>query len=285
MSRIYRALEKAEEEKRQKVKEEPSLKVLEEKPVLKKERPAIKFREEKIDRIGKTEELGLPPKEELPVWLVPRNSIAEEEFRKLKTQIFLRLPHPPHSILVTSTGPGEGKTTVAVNLAMAISKEIHRKAILIDADLRKPSIHLENIQNAKGLSNYLSDGIPLIEILMNSQMENLRVIVAGSPTERSSELIGSNRMGELLKSLREAAENTYIVIDSSPIMVTTEPTVLSKMVDGVIMVVMADGMQRESIQRAVRSIDRHKIIGLVFNGIDLKRSHYYSKYYYKYYRK
>ena len=285
MSRIYRALEKAEEEKRLKVKEEPSVRAVEEKSVLRKQPPAIKFPEEKIERVGKIEELGLPSKEELPVMLVPRNSIAEEEFRKLKTQIFLRLPNPPHSILITSTGPGEGKTTVAVNLAWAISKEIHRKALLIDADLRKPSIHLENSQNAKGLSTYLSDGIPLTEILTNSQSENLRVIMAGPSTQKSSELIGSKRMGELLKSLREAGENTYILIDSSPIIATTEPTVLSKMVDGIILVVMADRMPRESIQRAVRSIDRHKIIGVVFNGIDLKRSNYYSKYYYKYYRK
>jgi len=285
MSRIYRALEKAEEEKRLKVKEEPSVRAVEEKSVLRKQPPAIKFPEEKIERVGKIEELGLPSKEELPVMLVPRNSIAEEEFRKLKTQIFLRLPNPPHSILITSTGPGEGKTTVAVNLAWAISKEIHRKAVLIDADLRKPSIHLENSQNAKGLSTYLSDGIPLTEILTNSQSENLRVIMAGPSTQKPSELIGSKRMGELLKSLREAGENTYILIDSSPIIATTEPTVLSKMVDGIILVVMADRMPRESIQRAVRSIDRHKIIGVVFNGIDLKRSNYYSKYYYKYYRK
>jgi len=285
MSRIYRALEKAEEEKRLKVKEEPSVRAVEEKSVLRKQPPAIKFPEEKIERVGKIEELGLPSKEELPVMLVPRNSIAEEEFRKLKTQIFLRLPNPPHSILITSTGPGEGKTTVAVNLAWAISKEIHRKAVLIDADLRKPSIHLENSQNAKGLSTYLSDGIPLTEILTNSQSENLRVIMAGPSTQKPSELIGSKRMGELLKSLREAGENTYILIDSSPIIATTEPTVLSKMVDGIILVVMADRMPRESIQRAVRSIDRQKIIGIVFNRIGLKSSSYYSSYYYKYYKK
>jgi len=286
MSRIYRALEKAEEEKRQKAKEEPSIKVFEEKPALKKEPPSLKLAEEKVERIEKTKEPGLPAKEELPVLLVPSNSIAEEEFRKLKTQVFLRLPNPPHSILITSTGPGEGKTTVSVNLAMSISKEIHRKAILIDADLRKPSIHFENSQNAKGLSNYLSDGTPLSDVLINSQTENLRVILAGPSTEKSSELINSKRMGELLKSLREVGENAYILIDSPPIIATTEPTVLSKLVDGIILVVMAERMPRESIQRAVRSVDGHKIIGVVLNGIELRRPHYYySKYYYKYYKK
>ena len=285
MSRVYRALEKAEEEKRQEVKKEPSLKVFEEKVVLKKEAPTLKFPEEKIAKIEKTEEPGLPSKEEVPVLIVPPNSFAEEEFRKLKTQVFLRFPNPPHSILIVSTGPEEGKTTVAVNLAMAISKEIHRKAILIDGDLRKPGIRLEQSQNGKGLSDYLSNRTPLTEVLMNSQIENLRIIMAGSSTNKSSELIGSKRMEELLKSLSESGENTYILIDSPPIISTTEPTLLSKMVDGIILVVMADRMPRESIQRALKSIDRQKIIGIVFNQIDLKRRSYYSKYYHQYYGK
>jgi len=285
MSQVYRALEKAEEEKRQKVKEEPSLKVFEEKVALKKEAPTLKFPEEKIVKFEKREELGLPPKEEVPVLFVQPNSFAEEEFRKLKTQIFLRLPHSPHSILITSTAPEEGKTTVAVNLAMAISKEINRKVILIDGDLRKTGIHLKKSQSAKGLSNFLSDGTPLSDILIESEMENLRIIMAGPSTNRSSELIGSQRMGELLKSLTEFEENAYILIDSPPIISTTEPTLLSKMVDGIILVVRANRMPRESIQRAVKAIDRQKIIGIVFNQMDLKASSYYSNYYYKNYTK
>src|SRR4030042_93467 len=164
MSRIYRALEKAEEEKRQEVKKEPSLKVFEEKVVLKKEAPTLKFPEEKIAKIEKTEGLGLP------------------------------------------------------------SKESHRKAILIDGDLRKPGIRLKQSQNGKGLSDYLSNRTPLTEILMNSQMENLRIIMAGPSTNKSSELIGSKRMEELLKSLSESGDNTYILIDSPPIISNTEPT-------------------------------------------------------------
>jgi len=285
MSRIYRALEKAEEEKRQKVREELSPKVFEEKVVLKKEEPTLKFPEEKRTNIEKIKELDLPSKEDVPVLIVPPNSFAAEEFRKLKTQIFHRLPNPPHSILVTSATPGEGKTMVSVNLAIAISQEIQRKAILIDGDLRKPSIRLEKRQNSKGLSNYLSDGVPLSEILIKSEVENLRIITAGHPTNKPSELIGSKRMGELFKSLNELEDSSYIVVDSSPIVSTTEPALLSKMVDGIILVVIADRIPRETIQRAIRSIDRQKIIGVVFNQIDMKPSSYYSKSYYQYYRK
>jgi len=285
MSRIYRALEKAEEEKKQKVKEEVSNKIFEEMVVLKKEKPTLKYPEEKIKKIEKIKGLALPSKEETPVLIVPPNSFASEEFRKLKTQIFHRLPNPPHSILVTSATPQEGKTMVSVNLAIAISHEIHGGAILIDGDLRRPSIHLKKSENSKGLSNYLSDGIPLSEVLIKSDIENLQIITAGSSTHKPSELIGSKKMRELLRSLAEAGDNTYIVIDSSPIISTTEPILLSKMVDGIILVVMADRTPREAIQKAVKLMDRQKIIGVVFNQIDLKQPHYYSKYYYKYYRK
>lgn len=279
MSRVYRALEKAEEEKKRKGKQEAPIKVFEEKVALKKETPVLKFHEEEVERFE------LPAQEETPVLIVPPHSFAGEQFRKLKAQIFHRLSNPPHSILVTSTTPGEGKTMVAVNLALAISKEIHRKAVLIDADLRKPSIHLDKSEDRKGLSNYLSDGVPLSEVLRKSEIENLQIITAGPPAPKAAELIGSKRMGEFMKSLKEIGDSTYMIIDSPPVFSTTEPVLLSKMVDGVIFVVMAGRTPKEAISRATKSLDREKIIGVVFNQTELKPSSYYSKYYYRYYRK
>jgi capsular exopolysaccharide synthesis family protein len=278
MSRIYRALEKLEEEKKKKAKEEPSLKLFEEKSDPVKKEPTLKLPKEQ------REKLGLPPKEEAPVLVIPPDSFAAEEFRKLKTQIFHRLPNPPHLILVTSATPQEGKTMVSVNLAIAISQEINKKAILIDGDLRNPKIHLGKRKNSTGLSNYLLDGTPLSEILINSEIENLSIIEAGPSTSKSSELIGSKRMGELLKAVTESGDNTYIIIDSPPIISTSEPMVLSKMVDGIILVVSPDRTPKEAISRAMKSLDRQKIIGVVLNQIDWKPSSYYSRYY-KYYRK
>ena len=292
MSRIYRALEKAEEEKRRGEKEEPSLKMFEEKTFLKREEPTLKFPEEKITKpgekiakINKIETSELPSREETPILIAPPHSFGAEEFRKLKTQIFHQLPNPPHSILITSAAPGEGKTMVSVNLAIAISQEIHRKAILMDGDLRKPGIHLGKSRNSKGLSNYLSNGIPLSEILINSEIENLRIITAGSPTQKPSELIGSKRMEDLMDSLRKQEDHTYILIDSPPIVSTTDPILLSKMVDGIIVVVMAERTPKGVIQRALKSIDGQKMIGIVLNQVNIKSSHYYSKYYNKYYKK
>jgi capsular exopolysaccharide synthesis family protein len=281
MSRVYRALERIEEKrKKMNAKEEPSLKTFEEKTLLSRDEPTLKFSK------NETKGVGRPPEEEAPILIVRPETIAAEEFRKLKTQIFHRLPNPPHFILVTSTLPQEGKTMVAVNLALAISQEIHKKAILIDGDLRKPSIHLEEHPNPKGLSDYLLNQAPLFEILLNTGEEGLQIIPGGSSTRKSAELIGSRKMSELFISLRELRDDTYVIIDSSPIISTAEPTLLSKLVDGIILVVMGGRASKEFVRRAVKSIDHQKIIGIVLNQIDMNpSSYYYSKYYYGYYRK
>jgi len=279
MSRVYEALQWAEEERKGKAIGELSRNVSEEKTALHKEEPTLKFPERE------TEGLDLLVREEGPVLIVRPETFAAEEFRKLKTQIFLRSPHPPHSILVTSATPQEGKTMVAVNLALAISKEINKKAILIDGDLRKPSIHLEGFPNSKGLSNYLSNQTSLSEILLNSGTENLQIILAGRSSRKSAELIGSKKMLELLRSLREFGDDTYVVIDSPPIISAAESTMLSKIVDGVILVVTGGRTSRELVRGAVKAIGRQKLIGAVFNEVDLKPSSYDSKSYYRYYGK
>ena len=289
MSRVYRALEKAEEEKKERGKPEAPLRIFRERETPEREAPVregpgrdgpvVKFPEEKVER------LELPRREELSVLIPPINSYAAEEFRKLKTQVFMRFPHPPCTLLVTSAAPEEGKTTVSVNLAFAISRELNKKAILIDADLRSPSIFPENLSNNTGLSGYLSGKGGFEEILHQDGTENLLIIPAGPSTSRSTELIGSKRMGELLSSLHNHEKDAYVIIDCSPIISTSEPVMLSKMVDGVVLVVMAGKTPKESVKRAFKSIDQQKVVGVVLNQIDIKQSSYYSKYHYEYYKK
>ena len=262
--------------RKEKGEAEPSFGIFEEKTVLSKSNQDGSPEQE-------TESSGLPPGGKLPVFIVEPDTFSAEEFRKLKTQIFLRTPHPPRTILVTSTVPREGKTLVAVNLAFAISQEIHRKAILIDGDLRKPGIHLEAYPDPKGLAHYLINQTPVSEIVLNSGAKNLRIIPAGPSTRKSAELIGSKKMSELLMTLRQLGDDTYVIIDSPPILSTSDPTLLSKLVDGIILVVMGNRTPGETIRRAIRSIDREKIIGIVFNQIDIKpSSYYYSKHYHYY---
>jgi non-specific protein-tyrosine kinase len=277
MSRVYRALEKAEKEKEEKSKKESSFRIFEEKSAFGKEKSALRLPRERVA------EAGLPSKEEASILVAPPDSFAEEQFRMVKTQIFHWSSNPPHIILVTSSFPREGKTTVSLNLALAIAQEIQKKAILVDADLRRPSLYHESHRNSKGLSNYLLGQTDLSEILVNSDIENLSFIPAGPSPKRSAELIGTTRMKELLTSLRESGDDTYVIIDCPPILATSEPTLLSKMVEGVILVVMADRTPRESVRRAIQSIDREKIIGIVLNQEELKGSSYYSSHYHGYY--
>lgn len=279
MSRVYRALEKAEEEKKKTGKERSPLKVLEEKMISRIHEPVLK------KQVKITKEIEFPRKEEEPFELISLNPFAAEEFRKLKTEIFHRLPTPPHSLLITSAVPGEGKTTVALHLAKAISFEIHKKTILIDGDLRKPAIHFDGLQHAKGLTDFLSDNLPLSEVLLDSGTANLRVILSGPMTQKSTELIGSKRMEDLLTSLKASENSTYILIDSSPIISSSEPLLFSKMVDGIILVILADRTPRETVQRAIKLIDSQKIIGIVLNRVDQKTPGYYAKYYSRYYSK
>jgi capsular exopolysaccharide synthesis family protein len=259
---------------------EPSLGIFEEKTISRKSKEANGGSPEQ-----ETEGNGFPAGEKRPILFVKPDTFSAEEFRRLKTQIFLRTPNPPRTILVTSTVPREGKTIVAVNLALTISQEIHKKAILIDGDLRKPGIHPKEYLNIKGLADYLSNQTPISEILLSSEAENLQIIPAGCSTRKSAELIGSKKMSELLMSLREFGNGTYVIIDSPPILSTSDPTLFSRLVDGIVLVVMGNRTPGEFIRRAIRSIDRQKIIGIVFNQMDIKPSSYYYSKYYHYYRK
>ena len=279
MSNVYRALEKAEKEKKLKLPEDPFSGIFGEGSATLQGAEPFKVAKLSLKRIE------APVREEASVTIAPPHSFAEEQFRKVKTFIFRRSPQPPRSILITSSAPGEGKTTVAVNLGIAISLEINKRVILIDADLRKPSIYPDKYLNSKGLSDYLEDQSSINEIMTNFEVENFMVIPAGTPVQKPAELIGSKRMKELLRNLREYSDDTFILIDSPPVLSTSEPLLLSELVDGVILVVKSGQVPKAAVRRVVSSIGREKIIGVVFNQKDLKPSKHYYDRYYRYYKK
>lgn len=282
VSRVYRALEKAEQEKQEKARQEKlnpektekesPLRFLRETPPPKKEeRPS-----RPVERPA--EKLQFPFEEQRPILTADTDTFAFEQFRKLRTQMFQWAPGVPRMVLVTSTTPDEGKTMVSFNLAVAISQEINKQAILVDADLRKPGI-LPGA--AKGLTSYLLDQVPLSEILNQHETENLLIIPAGPASRKAAELIGSRKMAEFLGALRERGEETFIVIDSPPVLSTAEPSLLSKMVDGVILVVRADQTHREAVRRSLQLVGKEKVIGAVLNRVEMKSTRYYQGYYHK----
>jgi capsular exopolysaccharide synthesis family protein len=256
---MYKALEKAERERRASVK---SIKT--------KKRPIVFKKSVKAKPSGR------------PMYLTGESALAAEEFRKLRTLIFqTSLSKPMQTILVTSAVPGEGKSTVASNLALSISHGVKEQALLIDCDLRNshntPLIK-QNISS--GLSDYLMGKLNPTNLIMKTGISKLAVLPSGSVTSNPAELVGSEKMKHLIQTLKSQYAHRYIIIDSSPVIVATEPIILSEMVDGVILVLRAGKTPRELVQRAISSIHKEKIIGVVLNRMKIKSSYHSSGYYY-----
>jgi protein-tyrosine kinase len=200
------------------------------------------------------------------------SSMVAEQFKRLRTYIIKPgQQKPPRTILVTSAVEGEGKSLIAMNLAVTIAVDLNSHALLVDCDLRNPSLsHSFNIKDAKGLSDYLLGNADIPELLVKTPVDKLSVLGGGTMQENTVELIGSNRMKALIEDLKSRYDDRYIILDSSPILATTEPSVLNEMVDGIILVVKVGETPRESIQQAIKSLKKDKILGVVLNKLEFK---------------
>ncbi len=186
------------------------------------------------------------------------------------------------TLLVTSSIPGEGKSTVAANLAVSIANGINDHTLLIDGDLRKPTIHKSfSLNNSSGLSNYLSGNIPtLSKALHKTAVEKLSILSAGTAVNNAAELLSSKKMIALIEEVKQRYDDRYIIFDSSPLQQTSEPILLSKHIDAVIFVVRAGVTSRDLVKRSIDALDKKKIIGIVFNMVqDRIKPNYYDYYY------
>ncbi|NWF56727.1 MAG: polysaccharide biosynthesis tyrosine autokinase [Syntrophaceae bacterium] len=209
------------------------------------------------------------------------DSVASEQFRKLRTQLLrLRLPKPPRTILVTSAKAGEGKTFTSANLAAGIAHEFNAHALLVDADLRNPSLgDWFGISNGYGLSDYLVGRKEIPELLIKTEIERLRILLGGTLQDNATELIGSARMEALIQELKSRYADRYIIFDSTPLLATSEPEVLSKMVDGILIVVRAGETPRETVKQAISSLEKEKILGMVLNDLQFRSSGLTNRYF------
>lgn len=208
-------------------------------------------------------------------------SATSEAFRAVRTSILLSsADNPPRVVLITSSRKGEGKTTLSSNLALTISGTV-KNAILIDCDLRRSAVHnMFGIErNAIGLVDYLTGQCELEAAIHKTPSEKLFVIPAGTKPPNPAELLGSRKMQDLVKDLREKYE--FILIDSPPVLPVTDAVILSKIVDGIILVVRGQKTET-SIIKETRNRIRHvggKILGVILNGVDVKKGQHY--YYYR----
>lgn len=224
---------------------------------------------------------GFSPK--LVVLSAP-DSLDAEDFKILRSQIlFPKDRKRPKTIMVTSAFPGEGKTFVAVNLAVSLSLGIDEHVLLIDCDLRKPQLHeMLGYSNTEGLHEYLTSRKNLSDLIIRTRVEKLSLLTGGRSPSNQAELLSSNMMKEFLEDVKGRYQDRFIVIDVPPIQLTSETSVLANYVDGIVFVVMAQKSPRETIQRSIENLGREKILGVIFNGYNNAHKSYH-KYYQKYY--
>ena len=215
-----------------------------------------------------------------------RSPVAEA-YRHLRTSLLLSSAgQPPRTILVTSSQPSEGKTTTVVNIATMLA-QTGVEVLVLDCDLRRPRVHSHfGMGNSRGVTNYLSGELQIDEVVQTyPRLKNLKVITSGPVPPNSAELLGSDEMRKLLYDLSE--KYTHIIIDSPPAISFTDASILSTMVDGVMLVVHGGRSSRAIVRRAkqqLQDVAAH-IFGIVLNNVKLEGNdyYYYSGYYSGYY--
>jgi succinoglycan biosynthesis transport protein ExoP len=214
-----------------------------------------------------------------------RSPIAES-YRHLRTSLLLSSAgQPPRTILVTSSQPSEGKTTTAINTAFMLA-QTGAEVLIIDCDLRRPQLHAHfEVPNSRGLTNWLSGETDLEQLIQNyDRHPNLKLLTSGPVPPNPAELLGSEEMRKLLAILGERFN--HIVIDSPPAISFTDASILSTMVDGVVLVVHGGRSSRAVVRRArqqLLDVGAH-IFGVVLNNVKVEpQDYYYAGYYSNYY--
>lgn len=203
-----------------------------------------------------------------------------EAIRRLRTNLqFVDLIDRPNSIVITSSVPGEGKTTTAINLAISLA-DAGARVLLVDADLRKPSVgEYLGLESRAGLTTVLIGRAKLDEVVQQTRSAGLHVLPSGQIPPNPSELLGSKAMSNLLT--RSAREYDLVIIDSPPLLPVTDAAVLSKLTGGALVIAGADRIHRAQLSEsmaALEHVDAH-VLGVVLNKVERRER---SKYYYRY---
>jgi exopolysaccharide/PEP-CTERM locus tyrosine autokinase len=213
-----------------------------------------------------------------------------EEYRKLKATI-VRLSKREgfqNTIMVTSSLEGEGKSTTALNLAISLAQEHDHYVLLIDADLRRPSLSKYlGLEPELGLVDCLRDGVDVGKALIKTGLGNLSFLPAGKPVVNPVELFSSQKMQELLHEVKNRYSDRYIVIDTTSVLPFAEASLIGNIVDGVVFVVKQGKTSMSNVGEAVEALKETNLFGIVYNsvtsaGLDGAYHYYYDdNYYYK----
>ena len=214
----------------------------------------------------------------------PRSPVSEA-YRSLRTSMLYTSPDKKiKSILVSSAGPGEGKTTTVANLAITYAN-LGKRTILIDTDLRRPVVHkVLDLNKEPGITDYLSGNTDdFKDIIQETEIENLFVVTSGIIPPNPSELLGSDRMTELVQKLEN--EWDMILFDSPPLVAVTDATMVSKAIDQIVMVVKVGQTDKKAFEHTINSLRNVNapLGGVILNAVTHKNSYGSYYYYYQYY--
>jgi capsular exopolysaccharide synthesis family protein len=218
------------------------------------------------------------------ITLTEPKSAASEAFRTLRTNIqFAGLDQPCRTIVVTSAGPEEGKTTSVANFGV-VAAQAGSRVCVVDSDLRRPTLHrLFKLNNARGLTTALVEGLSFADVAQPTVVPNLSILPSGPLPPNPAELVGSHRMRECL----QAAVDSYdlVLCDSPPLMAVGDAAALAAQCDGVIFVIRVGKTAHDVLHRVVDQLDavKGRVLGVVLNRVDLRRDGYY--YYYRAYQR
>ncbi len=207
-------------------------------------------------------------------------SPISEAYRTLRTNLqFSKSQGKLKTIMFTSAGPGEGKSTTVANTAVALAQS-GKKVILMDCDLRKPVQHKIFGKKNRGLTNILVEEVKIEEFLQKTEIENLRILTGGPIPPNPSELLGSSKMQEILDYLKSQAD--YLIIDVPPVVAVTDACVLAAKVDGIALVVNFGAIRPEMAQKAKNLLLKANghVLGVIINRVEIEEEDSYYYYYY-----
>ncbi|MDY6905426.1 MAG: polysaccharide biosynthesis tyrosine autokinase [Thermodesulfobacteriota bacterium] len=194
---------------------------------------------------------------------------AAEQYKILRTQVLHRVKEQGmNTILVTSPGQGEGKSLTAANLAASLAMDVAHTALLVDVDLKKPRLHqLFGISQDYGLADCLVNDIPLSQILINPGISRLTLLPGNTGLPDSAEIIGSPKMTALINEIKHRYQDRFIIFDTPPVLEKADALILSKQVDGAILVVEQGRTTKDQLKKAIDLLEATRLLGIVFNKV------------------
>jgi len=206
--------------------------------------------------------------------LLRPESYISEQFRMLRGRIeSLSAQRPIRTVAMTSANPGEGKSTAAINLAVVESLRVEHRVLLVDCDMRRPTVHRSlGVTPDLGIAEVLLDRASIPKAVVRAEGTNLDALVVRSQPDNPSELLASDRMKSMLDELAESYDR--IILDTPATLGLPDSKTVSELADGVVVVVRADVTPREEVGAVLDILDRRRILGMILNGADVSRESY-----------